>query len=375
MKYRIEVLSPIHIGSGNKYKPIDCIIKKQEVFIFDEKDVIKNIKGRYMLDSSFLSSISYSGKRAKFYQNLDSFIDSGIIDKNVLNKVKIKAKNKTTNIKGKEIQGIMRNLNGPFIPGSTLKGVVRTAIFYDYVKNKGINWIKAAIKEIKNNRKLNSIEDFIIGGEKKNVQKDPFRFLNIMDINLVEDNVSIYEESIFNMKSNFPGDILETINEGCLTEEFKFGITFKNIKENIRNEMIDRLKLDKNLVSYLENKEILKALYEYSKDIIEEEIEYYKNCSSKVLNTSEILKQLQKFKDINTESSPIIRIGKGTGYLSHTLGIIIKRLDKNYYDREFIKYIRPPKHDEKYEFPKSRKFVGQAISPKLLGFALIKKVD
>ncbi|RKD31286.1 type III-A CRISPR-associated RAMP protein Csm5 [Thermohalobacter berrensis] len=367
MEYRIEVLSPIHIGSSKSYRPIDYIEKEEEVLIFDEKDVLSNIKESHMLNSQLLRGIGYTGKRAEYYKNLDHFIHKGIIDNSILDKVKVRAIKKIDDLKAKEIKGTMRNIQGTYIPGGTLKGIVRTAVFYHYVKNKGIDFIKKGIEEIKRNRKVKDIEDCIIGKFKKNILKDPFRFLRIRDVNIKGD-VAVYQENIFNIKSYFLSDIIEVMCEGSYSEKFKF-------KTTLKKEIANKLDLDNELTSYLNEKNILKALYEYSKDIIEDEINYFSKNKAKLFNNSEILKELEKYKDLNKQESPIIRIGKSTGFKSHTLGLAVKQLDKDFYNREFIKFIRPPKYDKRYEFPKTRKFVGLSIAPKLLGFAIVKKAD
>jgi CRISPR type III-A-associated RAMP protein Csm5 len=367
LKYKIEVLSPIHIGSGISYKPIDYIENREEILIFDERDVLDNIQEIHMLNNEFLNGISYTGKRTEYYKNLDYFIDKGIIKKSILNKARIRAKNMSKDLKAKEIKGIMRNIQGPYIPGGTIKGIIRTAIFYDYIKKKGIDFVKKGIEEIKRNKKINSIEDFIIGRFKKDIVRDPFKFLRIRDVN-IQGDVAVYEEHIFNTTSCFPTDVIEVISQGSFTEEFEFKLT-------IKDEVATKLELDKELVSYLKEEKIIQVLYTYAKDIIEDEIEYFTKNSSKTLNSKEILQELVKFKDINTEKSPILRIGKSTGYKSHTLGLAVKYLDENYYKTEFIRYIRPHKYDKRYEFPKTRKIIGNTVSPKLLGFTVLKKVD
>ena len=98
----------------------------------------------------------------------------------------------------------MMNIRGPYIPGSTLKGAVRTAILYDYLLNKGIDYIKDAVDFLNYRGGRYLIDDYIIYGVDNNgqlnkvIQKDPFKFLGIKDINMVGNELEVYEEFIYN---------------------------------------------------------------------------------------------------------------------------------------------------------------------------------
>ncbi len=367
-KYKVEILSPIHIGSGNEYRSIDYIEKKEEVWIFDEKDVIENISPKHSLDNELLNTISYGNQRKEYFKGLDDLINKGIIDKKILKHVKIKAHKKNNNLKVKEIKGMMRNFYGPYIPGGTIKGIIRTAILYDFLLNKGISYIKDAISRLKNNYRI-TIEDIIIGNGRKDIKKDPFRFLSIPDVNIQNDAAAIYGENIFNInKPPYPTDVIETISENNCTEDF-------SIHLDINRKVLMYLKIGKELIPYFNEEKILEVLYKYAKDLIQEEIEYFESCSVRQFNSKEILMDLRKYEKMNKIESPILRIGKSTGYLSHTVGLAIKKLDANYYNGEFLRFIKPPEYSKNYSFPKTRKFIGQAVAPKLLGFAVLKKVD
>jgi len=371
--YRIEVLSPLHIGSGKKYKPIDYIEKKDEVLIFDEQDVIEHINPKFVLDNEMLRTISSSGSRREYFKNLDYLIDRGIINKRILSQVRISAKKGCRDLKTKEIDATMRDIYGPYIPGSTIKGLIRTAIFYDYVMKKGINYIQNAVKVIRKNYKLtidDIITDVISDNRKKDISKDPFRFLSIQDVNITEDRVSIEQESLFNIDTSpYPGNVIEVIIEDSFTEVFK-------IKIRINEEQFTALGMNDDLIEYFNEEKILEVLHNYSRDLLEEEINYFKVHNYREFNTQEIVKELKKYEEINTKETPVIRIGKSTGYLSHTIGLAVKKLDPRYYEGEFLnQVVKPPKRNEKYSFPKTRKFIGDVTSPKLLGFAVMKKVD
>lgn len=378
MGYKITALSPIHIYSGDICRPINYMVDKDNyLFIFDEIDVINSVKESELLNDELLRNLSLTSKREEYYKNLDYFIDKGIVDENIFTKYKVKASNKVGNIKGKEIYRTMRNIQGILIPGSTIKGTIRTAVFYDYLVNKGIDYIKEAVNILKDRKNYRmDIDDYVLYGSyngriKQDISKDPFRFLSVKDINMIKSQVDIYEESIYNINSFFSGNVVETIREKNFSEEFDFEI-------RTNKKTINRYK--KDIIKYFNEEEILRVLYEYGKDIIEDEIEYFEKHKNPLLNSKELIEFLQDIQRKNSKKSPIIRIGKSTGYKSHTIALAIKKLDKNYYLKEIKRIAKPLiartfKYDKRYEFPKTRKIVGSPISPKLLGFAIVEKVD
>lgn len=382
MAYRLKTLTPIHIHSGEVLRPMEYIAKDEEVLIFDETDVIRSIKESELLNSELLNSYAFSSKRSEYYKNLDYYINKGIIDKSILNKYKVKAINKSANLNGKEIYRTMRNMQGTYIPGSSIKGVIRTAILYDYVLKKGIDYLKKAIGFAQGNRKF-SVDDYIIyftnaeknikdGKFKRNIQGDPFKFLIVRDVNMVENEVVIYDETIYDVSKFITGNILETIKEGDYTESFTFEIL---ADEKNTKALKNREDYNIDLINYFNEKEILRVLYQFSNDVIEDEIEYFKQQNNKLFNSKEVVKKLEEIKEKNSMDSPVIRIGKGKGYKSNTIGLAIKKLDKDYYNREIKNIAKPYQYRERFEFPKTRNFVDSSISPKLLGFTLLEKVD
>ena len=374
MAYRLKTLTPIHIHSGEVLRPMEYIAKDEEVLIFDETDVIRSIKQNELLNDELLRSFATSDNRRKEYsKTLDYYINKGIIDETVTERCKYKVDKHVEDLSGQEINRLMMNIQGPYIPGSTLKGIIRTAILYDYLLKKGIGYIKEAVKFLNSrNGRRNTIDDYIIYGIQSNgrlnkdIQKDPFKFLGIKDINMIEKRIGIYQETIYNIDNFIPGNVIEAIQEGDYSEEFDFEI---NLNEKLLN------RFNKEITAYFKEEELLRVLYQFSRDVIQEEIKYFKQNRNKLLNTKEIIEFLELMESKNSAETPVIRIGKGKGYKSNTVGLAIKKLDKEYYLKEIKNIAKPYRYNKNYEFPKTRKFVKSSVSPKLLGFAVFEKVD
>lgn len=387
MAYRLRTLAPVHIHSGDILKPMEYIVKDEEVLIFDEIDVIGSIKENELLNKELLNTYTFSSKRSEYYKNLDYYINKGIIDKSIENKYKVKANNKVGKLDGKDIHRTMRNIKGPYIPGSTIKGVIRTAILYDYILHKDIGYIEDALNFIEKNSINRSgkkiakydIEDYIIyftntkEYNRKNIQGDPFKFIITRDVNFIYNKVEIYQQSIFNPsgKTPIPGNIIECVEKGDYTEEFYFSI---EAKEEQTKGLKSEIDYNDELLSYFDKNKLLRALYKFSRDILNDEIEYFKKLKNHLFNSKEIIEALEDISNKNSEKSPVLRIGRHKGYKSNTLALAIKKLDKEFYNNN-IRKIANVKHGSKYEFPKTRNFVGNSIAPKLLGFTILEKVD
>ena len=371
MAYILKMLSPIHIHSGEVIKAMNYMVKDDKVLIFDEMDVIQSVKQQELLNDELLRNFaSAGGRRREYNKTLDYYIDKGIIEESVVDKYKLKGNNYTGNLSGQEIYRTMINIQGPYIPGSTIKGVIRTAILYDYLLNKGIEYIKDAVKFLNKVRRF-SIDDYIIYGVEngwlnKEIFQDPFKFLGVKDVNMVKKEVGIYDETIYNVENFIPGNVIETIQEGNESEQFVFEIR--------GHEKLVR-KYNQEIIKYFKEEELLRVLYQYSKDIIEDELEYYKINKHPLFNTKEVIETLKKIKAKNSIDSPVLRIGKGKGYKSSTVALAIKKLDRDYYTQEIKNISRPYRYNKNYEFPKTRKFVNPSVSPKLLGFTILEKVD
>ncbi|HHU68985.1 MAG TPA: type III-A CRISPR-associated RAMP protein Csm5, partial [Thermoanaerobacterales bacterium] len=163
MAFILKILSPVHIHSGEVVKSMNYTVRNKEVLIFDEIDVIQSIEQKEILNDELLRNFAASDNRRKEYnKTLNYYINRGIIHKSVIDKYKTKAINNVQDLSGQEIYRMMMNIRGPYIPGSTLKGAVRTAILYDYLLNKGIDYIKDAVDFLNYRGGRYLIDDYII---------------------------------------------------------------------------------------------------------------------------------------------------------------------------------------------------------------------
>ena len=104
----------------------------------------------------------------------------------------------------------------------------------------------------------------------------------------------------------------------------------------------------KLIVSDIEN--IFQCCYEFTDRLLQEEINYFtENRMQKIVT------KLQHIKQQNKQDSPVIRIGKNEGYMSLTMGLLVKDKDKTLYDNVLCHATKNTSYSG--NFPKTRRVV------------------
>ncbi len=342
----IETLSPIHIGSGEKYKSSEFIIKGSEIIrvdinkvyaILNEKD--KDLFLEYLEDPRF---------------RLNDLIDKMKIP---VSETKFYSSNLKTSIPTEISEHIKTNTKG-YIPGSSLKGAIRTAILSSFIGEKEISAI-GKIFAMKNfwqrDREVERfLEGFFSTGKGQSSYSDFMRFVQISDFSPVHDlcvyNVQSLEAHGTNWRWYLKNgrtvqSYLETIAAGERLEG-DINLTYnKNLHQNLV------LQGNKEI---LHIDEIKRFIYRFSCDIIDHEISF-----SKKYGIDFLPKFYEDLKSKNTEKTPVIKLGHGTGYLATTIGLYLKKNPGVYEE------VKKSLHGKSYsfEFPKTRKIVVEEKTP------------
>ncbi len=333
-KMKLRILSPIHIGDGNKISPWDFAIRSNYIFVIKLEEVLGHL---YEENENKYQEVL--GKLEKGEGGINEFLPSRIPDEWIVYKMSLHPGIDSNKVK--EVATAIKNISPDmkptlYIPASEVKGFIRTAIIYCYLRDN----FKKFENKFKNIGRRYSFKDLVekeIFGE---VYEDPMKHLKIEDI------YGSFEAEIIGVKillsSKFWIENVEAITEG------------------ISKDFI--IKLDKGALqecahvgTYILNWK--RCCYEFSKNIIDAELLFWKDLkrdgnrtkligklklndsdkrdilkrlnrlNDKIINN--VIRQLEYVKNQNTEETPLIRIGKFTGYLSHTVGVLInRRIDK-----------------------------------------------
>ena len=336
--YRMSLttLSPIFIGSGEELNKSMYVYNNREIMIIDERKLIKELLLRKGLYESFLNEC-YSGNL-----NLTNFLErhlNGYKDMDIYKYKIMSYSDVKTNSKFNNINTFIKSSNGkPYIPGSSIKGAIRTAIIYGEIVN--------------NKNKYN------------NIFKDIVNYRNKYNEGYIVDNISNH----FNIKNIFKNIAVSDTND----------INIENLCICKRYDISTHLEVGHELPIYMELlKPCLKfnfLLTLYSSFSINDLSKYFNNFYDYNMNDntlySNYLSIINVFRDkavknphnlyLNYDNMiPNIFIGGVNGFLTKSVIYSIRKMKndnneiisksqiidyvKKYLDRKFVKIDRESK--------------------------------
>ncbi len=346
MKLIIEAISPIHIGSGERYSSSEFIIKGNDIIRLDINKIytLLNEKNKEI----FL--VFLEDPRFK----LNDLINKINIS---LSEAKIYSSNLKTSIPIEIVENIKTCFKG-YIPGSSLKGAIRTAILSAFIGEKEVSEL-GKIFSTKNPWQRDKeaerfIERFFSSRRGQSSHSDFMRFVQISDFTPIG-NLCVYNVQSLEAEGNKwrwyqrNGRVVQSYLETIASGERLEGEIHLIYKEKIHQSPGLRGKSD-----ILDVNEIKRLVYRFSSDIINHEIAF-----SKRYGIDFMLKFYEELKNKNKEDSPVIKLGQGAGYLATTIGLELKRNPAVF--EEVRKSLRGKSYS--FEFPKTRKIVVEEKMP------------
>lgn len=310
----LQVVTPVHIGAGTDKK----WIKGFDYF----RDNDGNIK---VYDINQLKAVDK--------ETID-FITSKILptDKNS-NPIREILSNRKINIspllsfkhtrEPQEIFSHIRNgLYIPYIPGSSIKGAIRSAILgYLYQNNDEIKRLN-----------LTKLDDEVFG----DIENSIMRFLQVTDAYFKNEAIKLYDTKIYSLSSNYTGawkhrrkgsqnrfdDKGFVSTYECIDihqkSTFRINITEQIIKllKNKKHRNTEKVIVPSNYTDPL--KEIFRMINKQTKSYLEKEIDYFNNHKGDKHGI--ILNQYRSLKDIvdsfiyNNNHKALLHLGSGSGF-------------------------------------------------------------
>jgi len=383
---KIITFSPIHIGDGEELIPLEYIEGEKEVKVYPFYYLIDKLYEKYEdkieTIAPRLKMFAKKGELSKledFFSNLGVHLEP----KYVLSK--------KVSVNGKNIKTFIKNMLGPYIPGSEIKGALRTIFFYGILsenqelKEKFYNKLKEILNNIERDKAnrgdlkkrfdegldKENLEAWIfrskIDGEKEgeNAQYDIFKAVQVFDSEHVGYD-KLYVDSVKVLNSRRPIEEYGEFLQKDLQINFKIKIDqnaieglkkFYEFKEDFSNENLERVTfefLKKSAINFY------KKLIENEKEFIEKRLKNSDEVKNSIKNQLE--KLLEKIN--KCEKSPKIvfplRLGKHQGYLSLTIMQLVKEENKDLFEKVFkysVQFVRE-------EVNKTRKILGsESILP------------
>jgi len=348
-KIQIETITPVHVGSGIMLQNnTDFAIvqhgEDSDIGVIDDRKIL-NLIGKDNVDK-WVSSIEHKESIKEFLSRFAPAANLKDYSKRIIaNYGDIK-----TNDTLKEC--IHDGLGIPYIPGSSIKGAIRTAIVATLApKLQKVN--------VGNGNRLSAkyVEQDLFG---RNVNEDLFRFIQVGDA-YFEKNIEIATRLVnINIRSNndywdeSKSQMIEAISsEQSTTFQLKI---LSDYYEWVKTQTNDKFSL-KNLEEEMSSiYNLFNTINQHTQKLIEEEIEFWDDYKEEDSVTDYIERMNEILKETNNctyGKSCILRIGHTSGWRFIT-GAWTEKLDN--FETEIIPASRRNNQNyEEYPFPKSRR--------------------
>ncbi|SHI73513.1 CRISPR-associated protein Csm5 [Cruoricaptor ignavus] len=334
---KLTTLSPVCIGSGEKLSPYaDFIIDQaNEGIHYINKAAVEKILGEYPeLMDDYVSGITSGNQNF----SLKSFLEEEL---NLDEEEYILKSYQCSGTEIKELNTIVKNAGQkPYIPGSTIKGAIKTALLYDWTKsNEGMRWA---------NDYLNSLEnDFV----RKNLEKKLDSELAKIELQISDTDEFGYDAlSIVNVnkiKITTGVDRVKTLWEAVL--ENKSTHFTANFGNQNWEQIFPKINLYSKECNEMEMFLLDNAGQTFSQDYkvdYDDLLQFYREKSNQIDRA-------------NRENAACLRIGNGKGFYYNTVALALYNADNSNNKQNFTKFLRnngfknPPLIDAK-KFPLTR---------------------
>lgn len=358
MKTKITIISPVHIGTGDERFSFEYTKKNNVMYNYDLQQLLSSILDKTLLNYRFLNSL-YNAK------NNDSKRDEmNRVLRNQINYTKIKPQYQLRadfdNEQVKNIAVQIKSLNKPYIPGSSLKGAVMNAIYYDFVKNHFREFCKyIEIKSNKNQEKKVkvSISDFIQNFYRNEYDKKKVNFFDFLNLfancfmfsDVYFDNmvlVNAHRDKVYKdekeVNLSLPDFECIDANQEIIGQVIKID-TAK--KKNLEVQY-SQYKFYNDLSEYINYNKLIIVCRQYFKDMIDEENQM------EDMNNYYNMSCIKKLYEERATNSFYMRIGKNTNYFFKTISYLVKKQNYSLYEKYFDKVFSPINKPKSKNSPK-----------------------
>jgi CRISPR-associated protein Csm5 len=340
-KYYIKVLSPVSVGSGGSISPLMDYIQNEDEIMYINEGEFTNLLDKTDLIDVFSEKVKKVSKRDKstflrnFLNEYASVDPDEVADFNI-------PFYRDSHDNPVEIAQIVKTKNHAYIPGSSVKGAIRTYILYDWMKEhlsiteEFINELDRVYSEYQNQiriqpneirrikRKLckdtdrwfkTNIED-VCFKEGKNDESFLMQFLSISDtINNTKTKWAVYQTERVHLRN---GDkVLSTPREAILVNNI-FEIEIKRITTQHRPESYNLPTIDK----------LWTIINTLNHDLITHELDIWEGCEHNFEGSYYAVEIIDFYKHLLEDlkkGKRFICIGFGKTYYLNSIGLLIKQ--------------------------------------------------
>lgn len=338
-----------------------------------DKEFIKKLRNKLNENYDFLTEVYESMKNIKYLTDRKKQLGFQNYQKIGISPSRQRDFRKILTMRERPMNDIRRELtNRMGIKGARLEeicdlieewrnGDKRTYI--NKIKSERYKYDDKRIKQLE--KELHKLEDeylntyFAVSSDKEDSLQKLMRFIQISDSNTVEP-AKITNCLIIHQNPLITMDLFFEIIHTNVVYESKFKIEKNDLALKALNFPV------KN-TGILDLGYITQCIHDFSAKVIEEDLKYLNNLKSYNyrFELNDLKAHLEELKTKNRPQSPLLRIGKGQGFFSLTMAMLIKELDPECYTK-LIGVIQSNKNNpdnypitrrifadksEKYKFP------------------------
>ena len=350
MNLKLSTLTPLHIGNGENYTSAEFVVRGDKILRIDTNKIFTLLDKKNQ--ERFIQELEHPPAQ------MDYFVKDIPLSEITLYSARLKGGMPV------EIQEQIKTGGKAYIPGSSIKGAIRTAILYNQVDEGNIGKINRILdmKYWQRDREIQRFVDGFLSGVGNPSYSSLLKFLQISDSDLASDLCIYTVKSLEGERGGGwswfkrRGNEVITHHEMIDAGEELVCLLRTNYDANIYGD----LKLGEK-GRYIDIRELKRCIHEFSRDLIEHEIEFAEKYHIDFL--SEFYAEL---RDKNTEDEPVMKLGQGSGFMATTIGLKLKKR------KEILEKVKRSLRGKTYpyEFPKTRKIIVEEKSP--LGWVKIK---
>ena len=371
-KYKLEIITPVHIGSGETLNHIDGYYANGRWYRIDLDKVLA-------LPNADINALTSEMSRHNFRWN--NYFSQHNMNPLELSDYSLRCQQ---NPEGTDIREAIKSVgNHPYIPGSSIKGAIRTMLLSDLIKNE-------KNKRIFNNSSTHlnreidkgppgrrreypakQIEESVFG---RDPNRDLLRALQVGDTELLKSD-ALAIEMVWTVTLNRGNELVQKIDNG---KEYKNyveviqGVKFLNFTIKIDNLLFrdhEKERLNFNDLQEKTLREIADVCKFETNLLMQDEQEFFD-----YYDFSQIANKYDELIDQNkglTGGAFMLQIGWGTGYHSNTVTSSFTQGDEAPIDlmelRERYRLGKSHSNQQKpydsREFPKTRRILYQGQNP------------
>jgi CRISPR-associated protein Csm5 len=362
MRVRVKVLSPVHVGNGEKISRLEFLVEKGRLKVYKFDRIISTIE---RIANPQLKNNAYLWFKTSKNLSLEEFLRNFKLTLEPNYELEIDG-----SLNSSQVEEFIKTLEGPYIPGSELKGSIRHLIACAWFMDKP-NYVIEKVRQLLDSgraddrKKQDDAEKYLerlvfYPQNETNAQFDVLKVLSIPD------SQPLPYQSLRVEVPKLIGSNRTLLPCEALKKDVEFEMEI-NINKNAYRGLETQRKLPEIGKHFSDENAFWDFLVECSRKfysrLLDEEIKFFQN---RQLNTEEHLKRLKNH--LNT-GGVLLRLGKHEGILSTTLLLIVKEKDK---DRElFDKFFKATQNGAREQTNKTRRVNSQGLT---FGWLLLERL-